>query len=627
MTDLLQQAITHHRANELPEAESLYRAILQAQPNHPDANHNLGVLAVTVNQAELALPFFKKALENSPNEMQFWLSYIETLIKTRQFDLAKSVLNQGRERGLSGEKVELLEKHLSEPTEAEINKLLTLFNQRKYSEAESFARDLVQHFPNHGIGWKGLGAVVKEQGGRTAEAITYMEKAADLLPFDAETHKNLGSTFTVEGNYAKAEISLRKAIEIFPNSTDARSKLLVVMNSCNFSSPQSCLEEAKRFGEIAKQQVTGKFITWKSDLHPNKLRVGIVSGDFWDHAVCFFLENLLTQIDATKIELFAYSTYQKTDSVTERVKPYFAEWKPIFNLNDANAAQLIHDDAIHILIDLSGHTNHNRASLFAWKPAKIQMAWLGYWATTGIAEMDYILVDEVSVPKENQWHFTEEVRYLPNTRLCFSAPKFDISVAQLPALTNGYITFGCFQNLSKITDAVLKLWSKIFKQLPNARLRIQSKPLSDKNIVGQLLSRLVRYGIDETQVITHGASTREDYLNAHSQVDFILDTFPYTGGTTTCEALWMGVPTLTLMGDTLISRQGASLLSAAGLNDWVVDNQTQYVEKAISFASDLNALAKRRATLREQVLSSPIFDAKQFARNFENVLWEINSVT
>jgi predicted O-linked N-acetylglucosamine transferase (SPINDLY family) len=690
MTDLLQQAIQHHRAGEFSQAESLYRAILQTQPNHPDANHNLGVLAVAMNKSELALPFFKLALETNPNQAQFWLSYIDALIKTEQFDLAREVLKKGLERSLNGEKVEQLAIYLNEPTQIELEKLLFLFNEGKYTEVELFAYSLIQRFPNHGFCWKVLGTVLQKLG-HLEKSLEAKIKAVQLSPNDADAHYNLGNTFqdlrrwndakknylqaiAIEPNYAKAHYNLgnifrkleclqdaekcyRTAITIKPDYVEAyvnlgnllshqgdvkaaelcyyqvttikpdyanaHSHLLGTYNYNANHLPEFCLAEAKRFGQIFSDMVKQRFIHSNHELQPQRLRIGFVSGDFLTHPLYYFLEGLLTKIDTTKIELFAYSTNKKTDEVTQQMKSYFAAWKPIFDLDDKAAANLIYEDGIHILVDLSGHTTHNRLPIFAWKPAPIQVSWLGYFATTGIIEMDYILVDEIGVPDENKWHFTEKVSYLPNTRLCFSVPKFSLSVNSLPALDNDFITFGCFQNLSKVTDDVLELWGKILTQLPTARLRFQSKQLHEKIIVEQLYSRLARYGIEANRVETHAASSYKNYLVAHSQIDFILDTFPYSGGTTTCEALWMGVPTLTLAGETLLARQGASLLTAARLDNWIATDTNDYVAKAVSFTNDIQALAKLRASLREQVLNSPLFDAKQFAKNFENALWKM----
>jgi predicted O-linked N-acetylglucosamine transferase (SPINDLY family) len=351
--------------------------------------------------------------------------------------------------------------------------------------------------------------------------------------------------------------------------------------------------------------------------------VGLVSGDFYDHAVSHFLENILVSLNNTMIELIAYSNTPKEDGLTQRIKKYFKGWRVIFNMSDHFAAELIYKDGIHILMDLSGHTAKNRLPLFSYKAAPIQVSWLGYWATTGVAEIDYIFVDKIGVPRQNQKHFTEKIYYLPETRLCFSAPKIFVPVSPLPALNKHYITFGCFQNLSKLTDETLIIWEKIISQFPKSHLRFQSRQLNDQHYCEDFYLRLVGLGIKKDQVSLHAASSRRDYLTAHSEIDFILDTFPFTGGTTTCEALWMGVPTLTLAGDTLVSRQGASLLFTAGLSDWIANSIDDYINKACYFAIHLEELAKLRGILREQVLSSPLFNGQRFSQNFEKSLWDI----
>jgi predicted O-linked N-acetylglucosamine transferase (SPINDLY family) len=347
----------------------------------------------------------------------------------------------------------------------------------------------------------------------------------------------------------------------------------------------------------------------------------MVSGDMNNHPVGHFLEGLLAQLDHTRIELIAYPASFKADRLTARIKPLFAAWKPLLGLSDEAAARLIHADGVHILLDLSGHTNYNRLPVFAWKPAPIQASWLGYFATTGMAEIDYLLADEVGVPEAQRKNFSETVWYLPDTRLCFTPPEFDLPVTSLPALTNANITFGCFQKLPKVGDEVLSAWGKILAALPGAQLRMQCKQLGDATVAAQFAERLQQHGIGPARVMLHGSAPRNTYLASHAEVDVILDTFPYPGGTTTCEALWMGVPTLTLAGDTLLARQGASLLAAAGLGDWVAASMADYIDKAVTLTSDLPKLAALRAGLREQVRVSPLFDAKRFARNLETALW------
>jgi len=497
---------------------------------------------------------------------------------------------------------------------------LTLEALGRTHEAESYYRTVISLTPQHVEAHNNLGVVLNDQS-RLEEAESCYRTALALNPNYMEAHCNLGVVLKDQGRLQESEASYRQALALNPQHLRVYSSLFVSLNYSDHYSREFCLQEAKQFGALATQQASNKLTSWLCEPQPERLRIGFVSGDFCDHVVSHFLENLLAQLGNSRLDLFAYPSFLKTDEVTERIKGYFTAWQPIASLTDMEAAQLIHQDKLHILVDLSGHTAKNRLPLFAYQAAPVQVTWLGYWATTGVAEIDYILVDKVGVPEQHQAHFSEQLFYLPETRLCFSAPKFAIPVTPLPALSNGFVTFGCFQNLSKVTDAVLSVWGKILARIPAAQLRFQSKQLGDKKFIALFYDRLARFGIHPAQVSLHSASSRPEYLAAHSAVDFILDTFPYTGGTTTCEALWMGVPTLTLAGETLLARQGASLLAAAGLSDWIVETEENYIAQAIAFAADLDALATLRQGLREQVLASPLFDAPRFAHHFEQAMW------
>ena len=289
-------------------------------------------------------------------------------------------------------------------------------------------------------------------------------------------------------------------------------------------------------------------------------------------------------------------------------------------LSDAQAAQCIRDQKIDVLMDLSGHTAHNRLALFAWRAAPVQVSWLGYFATTGLQAMDYLLSDWACSPADSAELFTETLWRMGATRLCFAPPDAAPPVAALPAAQRGFVTFGCFQTTSKLNDAVLAAWARILQAVPTARLRIQSTRLGSAAEKAHLAARLAALGIASRRIELQGRASRTDYLAAHAGVDIILDTFPYPGGTTTCEALWMGVPTLTLAGDRLIARQGAGLLGAAGLSDWVVGDVDAYVQQAVQRASDLAGLAALRASLRARVAASALCDAKTFSNELTGAL-------
>ena len=410
-----------------------------------------------------------------------------------------------------------------------------------------------------------------------------------------------------------------------PSALDPHNNLLFVLSFHPTCEPSEYLAEARRYG--AKLEALARpFTAWPHasphDRGHSALRVGLVSGDLRFHPVGFFIESWLRHVDPSVLQVVAYTTQPREDDVTVRLKPRFAAWSSIDGLSDEEAAQRIHDDGVDVLIDLAGHSAHNRLSMFAWRPAPVQLSWLGYFASTGAPGVDWLIVDPVSVPERHRGHFSERMCYLPDTRLCFTAPRESsaLAISPLPALAAGHCTLGCFQSLSKINEGVLAAWGRIFAALPNARLRLQNADLALPPVQIATLERLQAIGIAQERITFAGAMPRDEYLAAYRNVDFILDTFPYPGGTTTCEALWMGVPTLTIAGESLLARQGASMMACAGLLDWVAGDEDDYVERAIEHAHDIGRLAELRKRLRSQALASPLFDAPRFARHMEAAL-------
>jgi protein O-GlcNAc transferase len=554
------------------EAAACYRRAIRLQPDFAEAHNNLGVTLRDLGQFDQAVTSYRQALKIQP-------------------DNAEVLSNLGvalRDLGQLDEAV------------------------RSFRQALATQPDDAETLSNLGLAWHDLG--------RLEEAVQCYKSALAINPDYAEAYNNLGLTQNLLGLYNDSQESFRHALKIEPNDFISHTGLLFSLNYTALS-PEDYLNEARRFGEQVAQKVTARYTAWQCTTHPQTLRVGVVSADLNGHPVGYFLESLLAQLDPARIELIAYTNNPISDDLTARIKPYFSAWKPIFAFSNQAAAQLIHDDGVHVLLDLSGHTAKNRLPMFAWKPAPVQVSWLGYFASTGVAELDYVLADETGVPRQHQSHFSETVWYLPDTRLCFTPPDTDLAVAPLPSLSNGFVTFGCYQNLAKVTNEVLAVWGRIFAALPQARLRLVSKYLKDPSVAAQLQLRLQQCGIEASRVLLHAAVPRQEYLASHAEVDMLLDTFPYPGGTTTCESLWMGVPTLTLAGDTLLSRQGASLMTAARLPDWIATSEDDYVAKAIEFSQDVPRLAALRAGLREQVRVSPLFDAPRFAKHFEQALW------
>ena len=727
VAEALRQAVAHHQAGRWQTAAEMYRAILEIQPNHSDANHNLGVLVVQGQQPAAGLPYLKAALETDPTQGHYWLDYINVLIQAGQPDLARETLKEGQAHGLSGDAVQTLAAQLSlqpapaatatpaqksiraapkkqlgsrhkpgalsqstplEPSPAQIEAVVRLFNNNDYAEAEQAAEHLTVAYPHSGFGWKALGSLYGRQG-QIYQALPCLQKAVALCPNDFETHSNLGSVLREFGQWEEAIAHCRQALDLKPDFAEAHynlstalhdiqqwdkaidhcrlalnikpdypdvynnlgnilknigqltqaissyqkalyikpdyiaahTNLLLAMNYTATYSPSECLEKSRQYGHNVAQKVGTSFSTLWHPTQLERLRIGLVSGDLKNHPVGYFLESLLTHLDPAQIELIAYPTWHLEDELTTRLKPHFTAWKPLIGLNDETAARAIHSDGVHILFDLSGHTGHNRLPVFAWKPAPVQVSWLGYFATTGVTAIDYLLGDPYVLPSEEESHFTEQVWRLPETYLCFTPPDVVLEVESLPALSSGVITFGCFNNLAKMNDAVIALWAQVLQSVLGSRLFLKTFQLQDLTVCETIRQRFSAQGIAPDRIILESASPRTELLAAYNRVDIALDPFPYPGGVTSVEALWMGVPVLTRRGDRFLSHIGESIAHNAGLTDWIAADDDNYVTKAVAHTANLQRLSTLRAGLRQQVLASPLFDAPRFARHFEAALW------
>jgi predicted O-linked N-acetylglucosamine transferase (SPINDLY family) len=346
------------------------------------------------------------------------------------------------------------------------------------------------------------------------------------------------------------------------------------------------------------------------------LRVGFVSGDLRSHTVGYFAEGLLGALAKTAsgaVEIHGYSAHWVNDAVTERIKAACRGWHSAVGLSDERLAQQIRDDRIDILIDLSGHTAHNRLPMFAWKPAPVQATWLGYLATTGVAAIDYVIADQWTLPQSQGGSFTEQIWHLPECYLCFTPPDVQAEVTPLPALAHGHVTFGSFNNLTKINDDVVALWARLLAAVPDGRLFLKAKQIDAPSVRQSVAERFGAHGIAAARLTFAGFAARTDYLAPYQGVDIALDPFPYPGITTTLESLWMGVPVLTLAGESFLARQGVGLLTNAGLPEWIARDRDDYVARAVAHAGDVQRLAALRAGLRNQVSASPLFDAERFA--------------
>jgi protein O-GlcNAc transferase len=593
----------------LSEAETCYRALLTITPENFDTYIKLGSLLKSMGNIAESTACFKKALS------------INSQLEEAQNDLGLALAEQGRysEAEACYQNAIKIEPNF---WKAYNNLGLTLYSMGRFNEAEAAFDKAITLDANEALIYSNLSLPLVAQG-QIKRAEACLRRAIEVNPEYVNAYINLGTNYLAQGLAKEAESVFLQALKFDQKSTKSKSNLLFTLNYSGGHSAESRLEQACQYGQIVDEKVSYVFTSWQQVPNVKRLKVGLVSGDLRQHPVAYFLENLAKHIDSSRFELIAYTTDIREDELTARLKPHFSGWKSLVGLSDQAAAELIYNQGIHILMDLSGHTAENRLPIFAYRPAPIQVSWLGYFATTGMASMDFFIADKIGVPEQNKTQFIEKVKYVPDTRLCFTAPSSLIDTSPLPALANGYITFASFQTMVKAGDEVLALWAEVLKALPTSRLRWQCKSFADATVADDLRNRLAKHGIEPDRLILLGSVSRDAYLEAHAEVDMILDTFPYPGGTTTCEALWMGVPTLTLAGDTLIARQGASLMTAAGLGEWVAESKKDYVSKALSIATDVHRLSQMRVELREKVLVSPLFNAPQFAKNMENALWEM----
>jgi predicted O-linked N-acetylglucosamine transferase (SPINDLY family) len=593
---------------DLDHAETLLRHALELQPDFADAHVSLGRVLTCLGQLDDAVVSYGRALELKPDHAVAHINLGRAFTSLEQLDEAVSSFRSALEIN-------------PDYVEAHINLGSALTNLGQFDEALESLRRALELKPDHSVAYINLGIALAAIGQIDGARVSY-SSALEIKPDDIEAHIKLGNSFRDLGQLDDALASYHRALEIKPDYAEAHNKLLLSLNYTSSHAPSYYLEQARLFGRIVAGKVSKRFSTWRCAARPKRLRVGLVSGDLRKHSVGFFLEGMLIHIDPARIELFAYPTHHGEDELTARIRPYFSAWRHVFDGNDEAAARLIHADGVHILFDLSGHTAHNRLPVFAWKPAPVQVTWLGLPSTTGVAEMDYVLGDPHAIPAEYENHFSETVWRMPESYLCLTVPVSPVKAVPLPALSTGYVTFGSFNNLTKMNDAVVAVWARILQSVPNSRLLLKARQLNDLVVCEKTYQRFAACGIAPSRLLLSGTfASADDHLAAYNKVDIALDTFPYPGVTTSVEALWMGVPVLSLRGDRFLSRTAESIAHNAGLPDWVAADEDDYEAKAVSFTSKLERLATLRAGLRQQVLASPLFDAPRFARNFEDALW------
>jgi protein O-GlcNAc transferase len=601
------------------EAVAAYNKAIAQQPGYAEAHCNKGNALRQLRRLPQAIAAYDQAIALNPQLPEAWSNRGNAL----------SDLHRHAEAISSFERALALRPAYPE---AWSNRGAALSEMGQIDEAlKSYAQALSLE-PGYAEALNNQGNTLRESGQLEASAASFREALA-TRPQYPDALSNLGVTLQDLGQQAEAIAALRQVLAQQPDHVRARSNLLFSLSFAPDCSPQSYLMEARAFGEQAMARAQAAAATAAATAAPflcapgagtdRPLRVGFVSGDLRHHPVGFFLEGLLNHLDPARVQAVAFSTRAQQDALGQRLQERCVGWHVIGGLDDATAATLVREQAIDVLVDLAGHTAGNMLGVFAHRSAPVQLSWLGFLASTGLPTMDAVLADAITVPPGQEGQFTEQVWRMPVTANCFTPPANSsaLGLQPLPALSKGHITWGCTHNPAKINDGALQAWGRILQAVPGSRLRMQNKQLDHETGRQAWFQRLQQQGVDPEKVDLVGSiSGREAHLAALGEADIALDTFPYPGITTTCEALWMGVPTLTLAGHSMLSRQGASLMNVVGLGEWVASDVDDYVARAARLAGDVSALSALRQGMRERVQGTALFNPALFAQHWQEAI-------
>jgi len=451
------------------------------------------------------------------------------------------------------------------------------------------------------------------------EAVQSYNTAISLAPQSHVVYKNLGFVLTGQGKVEEAIKSYRKALDIKPDYDQAHSNLAYALNYLPDCDADTLYAEHRRWESC---QIPKALSVADHDNSPDPeriLRVGYLSADFRRHSVACFFEPLLDCHNAQEVTTFCYANVEKPDAVTERLHSKADFWRDVSAMSDDEAAGLIRSDGIDILVDLAGHTGGNRLLVAARKPAPVQVACIGYPVTTGLCAIDYRITDEwVDPPGMTEQYYTESLLRIEHGQHCYRPPEDSPDPVSSPEEINGFITFGTFNGLPKINRTVIRAWAAILETIPDSRLLIKNGSLGDPGTCRYVISLLGEAGIDPARVDLHGlVNSFEEHLACYGRMDISLDTFPYNGVTTTCEALWMGVPVITMTGDMPACRYGESLLNQVGLSDFIASDVDSYIRIAVGLAADRPLRSRLRKELRTRMQDSPLCDVPAYVARIE----------
>ncbi len=595
------------------DAAQCYRQVIAVKPDHLEAHCNLGSVLEQEKDYASAAECYRTALRLDPMRAELHYNLGNALQELGQLDEAAQCYRRAIElRPDYAEAYNNLGNVLSKDME----------KSEIFVEACSYYRRAIELKPDYFEAHYNLGTTLKEQG-FLEEAINSCERALQIQPENVEAHSLLAGTLADQGRLDEAIASYRRTLEIDRDQTLARSNWFFSMNYSPKHDAAAIYDEHRRWGELYAHTATPASYSNTPD-PDRRLRVGYVSPDFRNHSVAYFIESVLLHHDPARFDVTCYANVKRPDTTTARLQKQASQWREIYGRSDKEVEEAIHEDGIDILVDLAGHTAGNRLPVFAHKPAPIQATYLGYPNTTGLSVMDYRITDAWADPPGQEAFYTETLARLPRGFLCYTPRSVAPAITLPPVLQTGHVTFGSFNALLKITPEGIGLWSELLRAQPGSRLVLKNRSLRDSATRQRYLSLFEKYGIDSSRLeLLEIVRTAIDHLALYNRIDIALDTFPYNGTTTTCEALWMGVPVVTLAGDRHAGRVGISLLHQVGLTELIAKTPEEYVQIAVNLAKNIDKLANLRAGLRPRMAASPLCDGESFTRSLEQAYREM----
>jgi predicted O-linked N-acetylglucosamine transferase (SPINDLY family) len=592
------------------EAIESHRKAIELKPDRAVLYCNLGIALQAAQSWDEALAAYRQALAIDPN-------CVDAICKLG--DLA-----QRMER--LDEAIDWYQKaHTLVPDSAEmVNSLGAALNIRgRYEEAMQAFRKAITIKPDYADAYYNLGNFIQTRRGELEGAIELYQKALSLKPYFAAAANNLGNVYKDKGQLDEAIAWYQTALSHDPAYVQAHSNLILAMHYHPRYGKQAIAQEFERWNRSFGDLKSGSIAIHENTRNPDRpLKIGYVSPDFRDHPVGWFLRPLLTHHDRENFELYAYSQARRPDKTTASLSAFFDSWHDVARLSDMQAADLIRRDRIDILVDLSLHSADNRLPVFALKPAPLQISYLGYAGSSGLTTMDYRISDPYLDPiGDDESGYSEQTIRLPHTYWCYS-PVVDLPIQPPPTQIKGFITFGCLNNFCKVNDHALGVWARILQTVPDSQLLLFAPKGEHRE---RLMATLEQQGIGRQRVRFAGKASTSDFIGLYQSIDIALDTYPFGGGTTTFDALWMGVPVVSLRGDMAVGRAGLSILSNIGLEEFVGRTPDEYVQIAVKLADDRPRLNDLRHTLRPRMQSSLLMDGPRFARDIEMIyrrLWQ-----